>query len=239
MQRHARPGRGRVGPARRARRRARRARLSGRAAPGRRDRRPRRATPAHPDVHVFHAGTVASTTAASSIARRPRAVRHGARRFGASTRSARLRGGRAAIRFDGHAVPPRHRPSRDRARDEAPSAARDRRVDRRLASTCSGLQARIVAAARGRRRGSSAFDRRSLSTSRAGGALEGGGGISRLLEDGDVFERGGVQLLARARRAPAAVGDAHRAGARRPRVARRWACRWSSIRAIRTCRPCT
>ena len=53
--RHARSGRGRVGPPRRARRGARRARLSRRAAQGRRDRR---ACPSRrEDCRVFHAGT--------------------------------------------------------------------------------------------------------------------------------------------------------------------------------------
>ncbi len=67
---------------------------------------------------------------------------------------------------------------------------------------------------------------------------EGGGGITRLVEEGNLLERGGV-------------GFSHVTGSklplRPPRTdprsrdgpGRRWASRSSSIRAIPTCRPCT
>jgi coproporphyrinogen III oxidase len=67
---------------------------------------------------------------------------------------------------------------------------------------------------------------------------EGGGGISRLIEEGNVFERGGVNFshVRGASLPPSAM-------AARPELAgapgKRWACRWCCIRAIRMRRPCT
>ena len=47
---------------------------------------------------------------------------------------------------------------------------------------------------------------------------EGGGGIARVIEDGDVLRARRRQLLARDRRQAAAVGDRGAPGARRPRM---------------------
>ena len=67
---------------------------------------------------------------------------------------------------------------------------------------------------------------------------EGGGGITRLIEEGGVFERGGVNFSH-------VTGDKlpPSATATRPEIAaapgRPWACRWCCIRATPTRRPCT
>jgi coproporphyrinogen III oxidase len=55
-----------------------------------------------------------------------------------------------------------------------------------------------------------------------------GEGVSMILEGGNVFERPGCR---RRRRSTGPTWPARRS--------RRWVCRWSSIRAIRTRRPCT
>ncbi len=72
----------------------------------------------------------------------------------------------------------------------------------------------------------------SLSAPIHGDARTGGGGISRLIEEGGFFERGGCQFLARHRQSPARLG--HRSV--RPNWpaarSRRWACRWYCTRAI-------
>jgi len=67
---------------------------------------------------------------------------------------------------------------------------------------------------------------------------EGGGGVSRLIEEGDLFERGGVNFsdVRGDRMPPAASALRPQLAARRGKPA---ACRWSCIRAIPTCRPCT
>ena len=100
--RHARHGRGRMGPARRARRGARRRGLSRRAAQGRGHRRPR---PHHREPRIR---TCTSSTPAPRWSdgkrrgeRRPRAVRDRARRLGASRRSAPPTPRSPSIRFDG------------------------------------------------------------------------------------------------------------------------------------------
>jgi coproporphyrinogen III oxidase len=67
---------------------------------------------------------------------------------------------------------------------------------------------------------------------------EGGGGTSRLLEEGNLLERGGVgfsHVMGKnlpPRRRPTARN--WRAAPGKP-----WACRWCCIRAIPTCRRCT
>jgi coproporphyrinogen III oxidase len=73
---------------------------------------------------------------------------------------------------------------------------------------------------------------------KAEAAFNGGGGISRLIEEGNVLERGGVNFShVLGERLPPS------ASAHRPELAgrhwKRWACRWSSIRAIPTRQRCT
>ena len=59
---------------------------------------------------------------------------------------------------------------------------------------------------------------------------EGGGGISRLIEEGNVLERGGVGFSHVKR----PTGPSWPAGRGKP-----WACPWFFIRVIRTRRRCT
>jgi len=90
----------------------------------------------------------------------------------------------------------------------------------------AGLQSRIVAALE-------AIDGQSF-RSDAWQRAEGGGGITRVLEEGGVFERAGVLFshVHGTRRA--------RSAARSPAApSRRWASPWCCIRAIPTCPPCT
>ena len=245
--------RGRVGPARRARRRARRGRLPGGAAQGRRDRRPRaRDAQAHPDCHVFHAGTALADGAAVVSGGRVLCVTA----LGDSVRQAQ-RAAYARHRrdpFRRHAVPQRHRPSRPRpaqglsARRCAGAAARNARrpgdnrafapIDRpRMDITAPRqffltLQGRIVAALE-------ALDGGAVPARRLGRGPKGGGGISRLIEDGRLLRARRRQLLARDGRQAAAVGNGAPAGDSPAARGRRWACRWCCIRATPTCRPCT
>jgi Coproporphyrinogen III oxidase len=91
----------------------------------------------------------------------------------------------------------------------------------------TGLQERIVAAL-------SAFDGQPFLTD-AWTRPEGGGGLTRLIEEGGFFERGGVNFshVAGSRLPPSAT-------AARPslagRAGRRWASRWCCIRATPTVR---
>ena len=94
----------------------------------------------------------------------------------------------------------------------------------------TGLQSRIVGALEDAE--GAAF--RSDSWTRA----EGGGGLSRLLEGGALFERAGVlfsHVRARScRRRPAPTGPSWPAAPGKP-----WACPWCCIRATPMCRPRT
>jgi coproporphyrinogen III oxidase len=68
---------------------------------------------------------------------------------------------------------------------------------------------------------------------------EGGGGISRLIEEGNFFERGGVNFSHVTGKSLPRLG--HRRAARNWPAApgKRWACRWCCTRAIPTARRCT
>ena len=81
-----------------------------------------------------------------------------------------------------------------------------------VATYLTGLQARIVAGARDARR-------RERFRSDAWQRPEGGGGVTRVIEDGAVFERGG-RATSRTSCGPrtAALGERRAAGARRPRL---------------------
>jgi coproporphyrinogen III oxidase len=157
----------RMGPAPGAGRRARGCGLPRLAAQGRRDRGLPAATE---DCHVFHAGR--APTANPSHGGRTRALRHGARRFPAScTRACRTaQSNRSASR---RAVSQGHRASR--AEEVNAHAVRE---------YFNELQQRIVAALEqldGKTFRSDAWQR-----------AEGGGGVTRILEEGELFERAGV-----------------------------------------------
>ena len=66
----------------------------------------------------------------------------------------------------------------------------------------------------------------------------GGGGLTRVIEEGNFFERGGVNFSHVMGDGMPASATAHRrswpAAASRP-----WACRWCCTRAIPTARRCT
>src|SRR5690606_8783746 len=139
--------------------------------------------------------------------RRPRAVGDRDRRLGQDGAGARL----SCDRRDPlrrHAVPARHRPSRDRARTGAMSAGPARApapgVDAAaVREYLLGLQHRIVA-------GLEANDGEAFRTD-AWQRPEGGGGITRGIEEGGVFERGAVLFSnVRGARLPASA-SAHRA----------------------------
>ena len=67
---------------------------------------------------------------------------------------------------------------------------------------------------------------------------EGGGGITRILEGGELLERAGVGFSHVNGNELPPSATAHGRSSRAAR-GRRSACRWCSIRAILTCRPCT
>ena len=100
----------------------------------------------------------------------------------------------------------------------------------RLKDYFTGLQSRIVSELE-------AFDGQSFRTD-SWVRPEGGGGVSRLIEEGDFFERGGVNFShVTGKSLPAS------ATAVRPQLAGRswgqWASRWCCTRAIRIARPPT
>jgi coproporphyrinogen III oxidase len=97
----------------------------------------------------------------------------------------------------------------------------------RLKAYFTGLQSRIVSELE-------AFDGQSFRTD-SWDRPEGGGGLSRLIEEGHFFERGGVNFShVTGKSLPAS------ATAVRPQLAgrsgKRWASRWSCTRATRTAR---
>ena len=61
---------------------------------------------------------------------------------------------------------------------------------------------------------------------------EGGGGISRLIEEGGVLERGGVNFSHVLGTPIALFGHGAPAGTGRAGLGKRWDCRWSCTRAI-------
>ena len=93
----------------------------------------------------------------------------------------------------------------------------------------TGLQSRIVGALEDAE--GAAF--RSDSWTRA----EGGGGLSRLIEGGALFERAGVLFshVKGSQLPPSASAPAELAG----RPGKPWACPWCCIRATPMCRPRT
>ena len=174
------------------------------------------------DCHVFHAGTRLDGKNVGHQ-RRARAVRHRARRHGEDRAHARLRGARAHP-LRRHAVPQGHRPPRA---EEA--LAMDRAAGPRLLRRPAGAHRRRARSAR----------RQAASAATPGSAPEGGGGMTLHPRGRQAVRARRRRLLARAGHAAAAVGERRAPAARRPRRARRWACRWSCIRAIPTARPCT
>ena len=104
-----------------------------------------------------------------------------------------------------------------------------------FATTCSAC--RRASSPRWRREGGDAF-RSDAWQRQPGGKLDGRRPLAP--DRGRRAARARrLQLLAREGPRAAAVGDAHRGPSSPARRSRRWASRWSSIRATRTCRPCT
>ena len=68
---------------------------------------------------------------------------------------------------------------------------------------------------------------------------EGGGGMSCLLEEGNLFERAGVGYSNVIGENLPPSASAARPDLSGPRLSGAWACRSCSIRVILTCRPCT
>ena len=217
-----------MGPARRARRGDGRAGYPDDAAQGRRDHRPAAEPPR--TAQVFHAGT-ALRDGKLGHQRRPRALRHRARRHRARWRSSAPTRRCAAIRFDGAQY---RRDIGHRAIARRLSIAVDTRRDV-ARTTCSAC--RSASSPRSRREDGDAVLARRLAA-RPGRRLE-GDGISRLVEDGALLERGGCGFSHVHGPRAAAVGDAAPAASSPARRSRRWASRWSSIRATPTCRRCT
>ena len=154
---------------------------------------------AHPDCKVFHAGT-ALADGRVVVSRRPRAVRHRARRLGAAGAASAPTPRSREIRFDGMQYRTRHRPPRARARARPDSDSRVMDVAGASATTFVGLQARIVAALEARRR--RAVPARRLDA-------PGGRRRHRAADRGRQRVRARRRrLLARDRRAAAALGDA-------------------------------
>ena len=153
--------------------------------------------------------------------RRPRPVRDRARRHGAARTAARLRE-IVDDPFRRHAVSPRHRAPRRRARAS-------KRWRRRWTSATDITQKLHWSA--GRRSSSPGGARRRRLPARRRDRPQGGGGITRLIEDGALFERGGVNFshvygeICRRRRRQR--GRSSPGAPSRP-----WACRWCCIRAI-------
>ncbi len=226
-----------MGPPRGARRRAGRARLSGRPAQGRRDRRPR---PRQRAVASRLQGLPRRHEARrrqDHCHRRTRAVRHGARRLGQAGAAGRLRGDRRHP-FRRHAISDRHRAPRARPAQsltlgrhcrDAGSSCRLQGVNGSIAvpphrsrplpdpmdvtaprDYFLDLQARIVAALE-------AIDGAPFRRD-AWERPEGGGGVSRLIEEGNVLERGGVNFSHVKGGGAAAVGNGIAPRNRRPRV---------------------
>ena len=94
----------------------------------------------------------------------------------------------------------------------------------RLKEFFTGLQSRIVAELE-------AFDGQPFRTD-SWDRPEGGGGISRLIEEGNFFDRGGVNFShVTGKSLPASATAVRPVG-----PGKQWASRWSSIRATRTAR---
>ena len=184
---------------------------------------------------VFHAGTALARTTRRRQ-RRPRAVRDGARRLGAAGAARRVRRGRRASTSTACSTAPTSAIARSRARmTRRPASAPPMAPSRWTSPRVRALLRRPAgsASSRGSRRSTAATFRRDEWT-----RPEGGGGISRLIEDGRVLERGGVLFSHVTGDQPAAVGDA-RSGPSSPAArGRRWACRSCCIRAIPTRRRC-
>ena len=98
-----------------------------------------------------------------------------------------------------------------------------------------GLQGRIVDALR-------AEDglpfRRDEWTRPPGGKLE-GDGLTQVLEEGKLLERGGCNFSHVQGRGAAGFGHPAPRASSPARLSRRWASRWSCTRATPTCRRCT
>src|SRR5207302_10910972 len=172
--RNARSRRGGLGPTLGARRGARRAGLSRGAAQGRSHRRPAAAGRRLPGVPRRDAARGQNR----AHQRWARAVRHRARRLGEDGAQPRLRC-RRAHPFRRHAIPQGHRPSRFEKNAITMQA-------QAVHDYFAQLQARIVAALEAHEGAAFRTDRWQRP--------EGGGGVTRVIEEGRVFERGGVNF---------------------------------------------